>query len=107
MDQVTTIIGINISKRSFQRNRVNRGTSVMNVTTDSTSAKAKRRRARQSGKIPYPSHCCAVMWEELPSPYTISTRKSEIEALDFRRADFQGHGNYTLLPNSENEPGIS
>lgn len=106
MDQVT-INGIDISKGSFQRNRVNCGAAVMNVTTDSTSAKAKRRCTRQSGTIPFPSHCRAVMWEELPTPCTISTRNSEIEALDIRRADVQGHWNYTFLPNPENESGIS
>ncbi len=106
MDQVT-INGIDISKGSFQRNRVNCGTAVMNVTTDSTSAKAKRGCTLQSGTIPFPSHCRAVMWEELPTPCTISTRNSEIEALDIRRADVQGHWNYTFLPNPENESGIS
>ncbi len=40
-------------------------------------------------------------------PTGIKINKSEIEALDIRRADFHGDWNYTLLPNPDNVTVIS
>ncbi len=40
-------------------------------------------------------------------PTGIKISKSEIEALDIRRADFHGDWNYTLLPNPDNVSVIS
>ena len=40
-------------------------------------------------------------------PAGIKISKSEIEALDIRRADFHGDWNHTLLPNSDRASVIS